>query len=127
MAEPPERYPGQGQYLARQHWILVRAGTGTGFHHEHVFRLVSTNREKIGDVLLLFTSEAVAGSVAAEWGRRGFELEICTLATADELTDLLTELKDRGVTHVIIDPAPGSGSDTYRPIAQVILDFQLSE
>jgi hypothetical protein len=112
--------------------LLVAKDTGGTFQPTDVLHAPPVITGGLGYVPL-FKTPTLATEWIADMARRGVAVEAVAVKTADELTDLLADLKDIGATHVSIDPRPegdapnpGGSSNPLIPIAQAIIGFSVS-
>lgn len=116
-----------GDRPASDYGFLVRAGQGRVYQAGDVFRLPFTTAEVSWTAVPLFTDPTAVAAWVSVLAERGEAWEGCSLPDGDQLADLLSRLKDAGVTHVFIDPPRGLPSPSdCTPIGVAILRFQMA-
>ncbi len=120
MREQEPREP--GAFKASEYWLLRRRFPGNIVSADDVF-LWQGKDGTPNSTLLLFRDRDLMSNLIAIGLDRGIDLEAVHPPSGDVLTDLLTELRAKGVTHVCLDPDP----DRYDaiPIERAIIGFQV--
>lgn len=84
-------------------WLLLADTTGPTFFAEEVYRMVLPGAV-VRNGLPLFRDHSLAEAFALELAASGGKVEVVAVPRPVFLTDLLTQLRDFGVTHVGFDP-----------------------
>lgn len=106
-----------GLRIADVPWLLVEPGRAQDFQVPEVI-LVPPAGAAPGWLLPLFTDEDLARHYAAIRDQKGVAYEPVRVANLAALRDLLVQLRDAGISHVIFNTGPESAQN--RPIQSVI-------